>query len=121
MLVRYRGRFAGVKYAVSMAQGFLVARRRVATMRAPRRAIRIRENLGLRRSLSTPRSVCADDQRPCPYWRVRCSETAECNAASSAASELVAVAKESFIFDQCKGQVACDIASGRSLSPSFSS
>ena len=100
MPVRYKGLLAGVKYAVLMAQGFLVARRRQATMRRLLvRAISVRENLGLRRSLNTPLVVGADDQNPGPNLRVRSSATAEWNATSAGASELVAVEKVSFTLD----------------------
>src|SRR5580704_14997862 len=97
MPVRYRGLSAGVKYAMSMAQGFLVARRSVPMMRRLERAIRIRENLGSRMFARMPRSDGGDDQEPGPKRRVRSSEAAAWTAASSAASVLVAMAKDNFI------------------------
>ena len=51
MLVRYSGRWTRVKQAASIDQGFCVARRSVPAMRPSAvRAVRTRENSGLRRS-----------------------------------------------------------------------
>src|SRR5262249_46369662 len=82
---------------VSMAHGFLVARRNVPTMRAALvEAIRVLENFGRFKLTSNIRSLGDDDQNPSPNFLVRCSATAACRAASSVASEVVAM--ENFIF-----------------------
>src|SRR5690349_13041242 len=97
MPVRYSGRSTAVKYAVSIAHGFLVASRNVARILPSSRAVRILENLGLRRLFNTPRSLWVEDQRPRPKRRVRSSATALWRAAISVASEFVASANLSFI------------------------
>src|SRR5436305_2863390 len=70
-----------------MAQGFLVARLRLAIRPCSLLATRTREVLIW---WSTPFSEEAEDQGTLPYWSVRCSATAVRSAASAGASSTVA-------------------------------
>src|ERR1043166_7374254 len=85
--VRYRGRFTGVKYAGSIAQGFLPARRRTVSTRFPDLPRRTR---AWRWARAAPRSVTKDDQWPSPNCAVRAPAAAFCRAAMTATSSRVA-------------------------------
>src|SRR5712692_6717297 len=67
--VRYKGSLLGLKYFLSMAQGFRVESANVATNRPRCLATYTVEVLMVKR---TPFSVDPDDQCPFPYCDVRC-------------------------------------------------
>src|SRR5262245_19135261 len=77
-----------------MAHGFLVASRNVAVT-LPRYRPTSTRDVAMPRS--TPFSVHADDQCPCPCRPVRSSATALCSAARADASASVAVVTTRFI------------------------
>src|SRR5687768_3515454 len=113
MPVRYNGRLTGVKYVVSIAHGFFVARRNVVRTPVPDSPSRTR---AWRSDSSMLRSVTSDDQCPAPNRAVSASAAAFCKPAIAATSSTAASRKLSRngtlgdrIADHCHGHLTPEV------------